>query len=269
MNLSNGEKMKAFLYKPMNVFLRYEDFPGSEPTYVYLAGSAGASTATFPRVVRNTSLAKYRAIMPDWLGCGFSDRPEAFGYTMSDHADIIAQLLDDLQITSCNLVAHSMGGAVAVTLATQRPDLVKRLILAEGNLDTGGGMMSRKFAEVTEDEFVNNGYPKLIQDWQSDSRSGNLSLAVAVGHLQATDPHALHRGFVSLVQGAQPSWRDQLYRLDIPRAYVFGEYSLPDPDFEVLPTHGINVAIVPQAGHLMVYENPDGFAEVVSAISNE
>ena len=253
----------------MNVFLRYEDFPGSEPAHVYLAGSGGASTATFPRVVRNTSLAKYRAIMPDWLGCGFSDRPETFGYTMSDHADTIAQLLDDLHITACNLIAHSMGGAVAITLATQRPDLVKRLILAEGNLDAGGGNFSRSVAEATEDEFVNHRYPKLIQDWRSESRSGNLSLAVLVGYLQATDPHALYRGCVNLVQGVRPSWRDQLYQLTIPRAYVFGEYSLPDPDFEVLPTHGIKVAVVSQAGHPMVYENPDGLAEVISALTNE
>jgi pimeloyl-ACP methyl ester carboxylesterase len=261
--------MKAFLYKPMNAFLRYEDFPGSEPTYVYLGGAAGASTTTFPRVVRNTSLAKYRAIMPDWLGCGFSDHLETFGYTMNDHADTIAQLLDDLHITACNLVAHSMGGAVAITLATQRPDLVKCLILAEGNLDAGGGNFSRSIAEATEDEFVNHRYSKLIQDWRSDSQSGNLGLAVLVGYLQTTDPRALHRGCVNLVQGSEPSWRDQLYQLTIPRAYVFGEYSLPDPDFEVLPIHGIRVATISQAGHSMIYENPDGFAEVVSALTNE
>ena len=261
--------MKAFLYKPMNAFLRYEDFPGSEPTYVFLAGVAGASTATFPRIVRNISLAKHRAIMPDWLGCGFSDHPETFGYTMNDHADTIAQLLDDLHITSCNLIGYSMGGAVAVTLATQRPDLIKRLILVEGNLDAGGGFFSQSVAEVTEDEFVNHKYPKVIQDWRSEGQSGNRVTAALVGHLQVAEPHAVHRCCVSLVQGAQPSWRDQLYQLTIPRAFVFGEYSLPDPDFEVLPEHGIKVAIVPQAGHGMAWENPDGFAEVVSALAND
>lgn len=259
--------MKAFLYKPMNAFLRYQDFPGSEPTHVYLAGAAAASTTVFPRIVRTASLAMYRAIMPDWLGCGFSDHPETFGYTMNDHADTIAQLLDELHITACTLVGHSMGGAVAITLATQRPDLVKRLFLAEGNLDAGGGNFSKSVAEATEDDFVNHRYPELIQDWRSESQSGNLSMAVLVGYLQTAEPHALHRGCVSLVQGAQPSWRDQLYQLTIPRAYVFGEYSLPDADFEILPTHGIKVAIVSQAGHGMVWENPIGFAEAIATLA--
>ena len=33
------------------------------------------------------------------------------------------------------LVAHSMGGAVAIVLAARRPDLVSRLVLTEANLD--------------------------------------------------------------------------------------------------------------------------------------
>ena len=33
--------------------------------------------------------------------------------------------------------AHSMGGSVAIMLASRRPDLVSRLVVAEANLDPG------------------------------------------------------------------------------------------------------------------------------------
>ena len=36
-------------------------------------------------------------------------------------------------------MGHSFGGAGAVQLAFQRPELVKSLLIAEGNLITGGG----------------------------------------------------------------------------------------------------------------------------------
>jgi pimeloyl-ACP methyl ester carboxylesterase len=260
--------MEALFLKHADAFLRYQDLPGSKPPHVFLAGLGGTASALFPRVVRAAPLSTYRAIIPDWLGCGLSDRPETFGYTMNDHADTIAQMLDDLQVTGCTLVGHSMGGAVAITLAAQRPDLVRRLILAEANLDAGGGAFSRSIAEVPEDEFVQRGYHQLIQALQSDSRAGKRN-PIFTGLIQIAAPHALHRSAVSLVQGAQPSWRDQLYQLTMPRAFLFGEYSLPDPDSEILPAHGIKVAVVSRGGHGMVWENPDGFAEAIGALGIE
>ncbi len=216
--------MEAFLLTNADAFLRYFDLPGNQPAHVFLAGLGGAATAIFPRAVRAAPLSAYRAIIPDWLGCGLSDRSETFGYTINDHADTIARLLDHLHVTACSIIGHSMGGAVAITLAAQRPDLVARLILAEANLDAGGGVFSRSVAEVSEDEFVRRGYHQLIQAIRSDSRAGNHNAAILAGFAQLVAPHALHRSAVSLVQGTQPSWRDQLYQLSIPRVCVRGKF---------------------------------------------
>jgi pimeloyl-ACP methyl ester carboxylesterase len=83
-----------------------------------------------------------------------SDRPHHFSYTVTDHADTIAYLLDTLQLQGCVLVGHSFGGAVAITLAAKRPDLVSQPFLAEANLDAGGGLVSKRVAAMSEDEFV-------------------------------------------------------------------------------------------------------------------
>jgi pimeloyl-ACP methyl ester carboxylesterase len=58
--------------------------------------------------------------------------------------------------------------------------------------------------------------------------------------------------------------RERLYAFRIPRAYLFGERELPDPETERLASHGIQVLVVPDAGHDMPYDNPAGLAASVS-----
>jgi pimeloyl-ACP methyl ester carboxylesterase len=74
----------------------------------------------------------------------------------------------------------------------------------------------------------------------------------------------LQRSAASLVAGTIPTMRERLYALNIPRAHIYGERSLPDPDTEEMKTHGIKVGIVPKSGHDMPFENPDGLAEQIA-----
>ncbi len=247
-------------------YLRYFDLPGTEPACVYLAGLGSAASASYPRTVSEPELAVHRSILVDWLGCGYSDRPEQFSYGIDDHTATIAVLLEHLRLKACTVIGHSMGGAVAIVLAAKWPDLVARLVLAEANLGAGGGMFSRSIAHQPEDDFYLHGYQDLLQGLRTTAIGGDKIAALIAGVLQMTDPLALHRTAVSLVQGTQPSWREQLYQLSIPRAYLFGVNSLPDEDAELLPTWGIQVAVVPGAGHSMMVENPTGFASVLGTI---
>lgn len=43
----------------------------------------------------------------------------------------VANLLNRLELSDCNVLGHSMGGKVAMVLARQNPDLVARLIVAD------------------------------------------------------------------------------------------------------------------------------------------
>jgi pimeloyl-ACP methyl ester carboxylesterase len=210
-------------------------------------------------------LSGYRSIIIDWLGCGFSDRPEHFGYTLEDHAATVSALLDHLHLGANIIVGHSMGGAVAIALADQRPDLVAQLILAEANLNAGGGSFSSSIARQTEEEFVKDGYLKLLQGYQTRAIEGDLIAATLLGVFRVSEPFALHRSAVGLVQGTKPVMRELLFQLSMPVMYVAGEQSLPDPDFDMLRAKGYETGIVPDAGHRMVSDNPSGFAEVVGS----
>ncbi len=155
--------MDTFFLAQWQAYLRYFDLPGTGPTSVYLAGLGGAASAVYPRSVCEPGLAPRRSFIVDWLGCGYSDRPEQFSYSIDDHAATIAALLEHLRLTACTVIGHSMGGAVAIVLAAKWPDLVARLVLAEANLDAGGGMFSQSIAHQSEADFIRHGYQELLQ----------------------------------------------------------------------------------------------------------
>ena len=71
------------------------------------------------------------------------------------------------------------------------------------------------------------------------------------------------RSSLSLVEGQFPTWRKILYKLPTAKVFIFGEQSLPDPDWERLQTEHIQVRVIPNAGHSMAWENPQGLSDVI------
>jgi pimeloyl-ACP methyl ester carboxylesterase len=61
-----------------------------------------------------------RTLVPDLFGCGDSDRPHAddtSGYGFAWHAELIARMLDQLEVPAVDVIGHGYGGSVAVQLA--------------------------------------------------------------------------------------------------------------------------------------------------------
>jgi 4,5:9,10-diseco-3-hydroxy-5,9,17-trioxoandrosta-1(10),2-diene-4-oate hydrolase len=79
----------------------------------------------------------YRAIVPDTMGYGYSTKLEEGAFSLSDVAAQYKALLDSLGIARATVVGNSQGGAIAVTMALEYPDLVDKLVLmAPGGLET-------------------------------------------------------------------------------------------------------------------------------------
>ena len=72
---------------------------------------------------------KYRCIAPDHIGCGFSDKPQDYNYTLSTHIDNLEQLVNSLGLKDITLVMHDWGGSIGMGLAVRQPKLIKRLVL--------------------------------------------------------------------------------------------------------------------------------------------
>jgi pimeloyl-ACP methyl ester carboxylesterase len=79
--------------------------------------------------IRALAAAGFRVIVPDQIGFGKSSKPTFF-MGFDQHARDMAALLDHLQVAKVDIVAHSMGGMLAVRFTRTYPGRVDRLLLA-------------------------------------------------------------------------------------------------------------------------------------------
>ena len=249
--------MQDFVLRGSKVRMRYHDFPGDGIPILFIHGLGCAGSFDYPNVASQPPLAGYRRILVDLLGSGYSDKPNDFGYTVSDHAEYLAGFVASLDVNRFVLFGHSLGGSVALSLADRCRDRLARIVLSEANLDSGGGVFSRSIAAYAESDFLERGFHEIIaQNRQASNETWAASCAV-------TTPVALYRSAQSVIAGQSPSWRDMLYALDCPKTFIFGEHSLPDPDLSVLQDHRVHIEVVDKAGHSMAWENPQGLADAI------
>jgi len=74
----------------------------------------------------------YRAIVPDHIGCGLSDKPDDahYRYTLEQRVADFEAFLDHLELPGpVTLVAHDWGGMIAMAWAVRHPERVGRIVL--------------------------------------------------------------------------------------------------------------------------------------------
>jgi 3-oxoadipate enol-lactonase len=105
--------------------LHYLERGAGEPVVlIHGLGSSGADWAFQVPALEGS----FRVIVPDLPGCGHSPKPD-HAYSVASWAESVWQMLDALAVNQPNLVGFSMGGAVALEMALQRPGAVPRLAL--------------------------------------------------------------------------------------------------------------------------------------------
>jgi haloalkane dehalogenase len=80
---------------------------------------------------------EYRVVVPDHIGCGLSDKPDAgrYPYTLERRVQDVESLLERLGVTeNVTLVLHDWGGMIGLAYAHRRPGRVRRLVV----LNTAG-----------------------------------------------------------------------------------------------------------------------------------
>ncbi|MFM9597682.1 alpha/beta hydrolase, partial [Streptomyces scabiei] len=78
--------------------------------------------------------------------------------------------------------------------------------------------------------------------------------------LQHAHPAMLHRGAVSLLADRSPSFLQTLGMLRMPRTLLVGERT--EVDLGIVPDD-VPIIRVPNAGHSMMSENPEGFVRAI------
>ncbi|CAM5373274.1 alpha/beta hydrolase [Streptomyces spiroverticillatus] len=239
--------------------MRWVELPGEEPCRVYVHGLGGIS-GMFVEGASHPALAGRRSLLVDLLGFGVSDRPDDFDYSLEAHAGALARLLEAAGVFGAEVVAHSMGGSVALVLADRWPELVSKLVLVHANLDAitpvKGAPGSGGIAAYGEEEFLATGWDALRatagETWWST--------------MKTCGPRALHRSAVGLTRGSEPMMRDLLLDLKIPRGYLLPEDDVDFRGGEELTAAGVEVIAVPDCGHNVMTDNVDGFARATAAV---
>ncbi|MBD2258658.1 alpha/beta fold hydrolase [Pseudanabaena sp. FACHB-2040] len=73
----------------------------------------------------------FRAIAPDWIGHGFSDKPDRrdFSYTAEAFVEALAEFVEALELARFHLVVQGFLGSVGLLYALRYPDRVERLAI--------------------------------------------------------------------------------------------------------------------------------------------
>ncbi|MDH3761072.1 MAG: alpha/beta fold hydrolase [Gammaproteobacteria bacterium] len=187
-------------------------------------------------------------------------------------AEDVAALLQSLNLGACNLLGHSMGGKVAMTLAVSHPGLVGRLIVAD----------------IAPVSYFHH-YDDLIEPILALPLGALKSRAEADQLLRQNIPEDQLRAFLLQNLLREPegwrwrvNWRaiqrdmefltgfDDLphgWRIEKPTLFIRGARSdyVGDAEIDVIHRHfaGAEIATIEDAGHWLHAEKPEIFARLV------
>jgi len=105
-------------------------YPGPGPTLVMVHGFA-SSTYTWEQIAPPLNRLGYNIVALDLKGFGWSDKPRGATYDVVTLKHEVHKFVDGLGLQRYALVGHSLGGAVAVLSALDRPEQIERLILVD------------------------------------------------------------------------------------------------------------------------------------------
>jgi haloalkane dehalogenase len=72
---------------------------------------------------------RFRCIAPDYLGFGLSDRPAGFGYKIHEHAAVVGEFVDHLNLDGFLTMGQDWGGPISMAVAVERADRVHGIVL--------------------------------------------------------------------------------------------------------------------------------------------
>lgn len=225
---------------------------------VFLHGLGDSAILTFEDIARHPTLTGKSSLLIDLPGFGYGHAPDDWPATMEDHAQTVISLLDHLDVRRATVVGHSMGGSLALLVASTIPDRVEQLILAEPLLLPEQSTLGKAIAKRPERAFVERGYAMLVLATRRQALRGEQAAQGFREPLQRANPVILHRSAVSLLSERRPSFLDMLRNLTVRWALLVGGRSTG-----YLEGMGVDEGrrvVIPDAGHSMMTERPDVFA---------
>ena len=233
----------------------------------------------------------YRTLALDLRGHGDSGRADPARYDYDFHVRDLECAFEALGVARLVLAGHSLGGRVATLFAGRHTDQIAGLVLVDSGpeLDSRGTLRIRLDMERTDSaggsgaiaseaeyaRLLSIAYPAARPDAIARMARHGLRARPGGGFERKTDPafHAGARG-MSAVEAAERDRRmtaslwEALARVESPALVVRGAASdvlsadVADRMADDVLRAG-RLAVVPRAGHSVMTDNPEGFAEAM------
>jgi pimeloyl-ACP methyl ester carboxylesterase len=255
---------------------------GRGPLLLLVHGIAGSSE-TWELPMRRLA-DRFTVLAPDLPGHGRSDPPLG-DYSLGATASMLRDLLLALGHGRATLVGHSLGGGVVMQAAYQFPELCERLVLeSSGGLGTEVSSLLRALSMPGTGAVMRLGFPHRGLEW-ADRAAGVLtriglrpspSVREYWRSYRALADAEVRRSFLRTLRavvgprGQLVSATDRLYLTsEVPSLIVWGRHDRIIPADHALAAHrampGSKLVLLPGLGHFPHAEDPDRFADVVSA----
>lgn len=115
--------------KTENFMTNYHDEGEGFPVLlVHGSGPGVTAWANWRLVIPKLSKSR-RVIAPDMVGFGYTDRPDGIEYNMKTWVKQAVDLLDALGIEQTDIVGNSFGGALALSMAIDYPERIRKVVL--------------------------------------------------------------------------------------------------------------------------------------------
>ncbi|MCL4488768.1 MAG: alpha/beta hydrolase [Chloroflexi bacterium] len=246
--------------------LYYELHGPADADVLVLSNGILMSTASWP--FQTPVLSKhYRLLLYDCRGQWQSDHP-AEPYSMELHAEDLAALLDALHIRRAHIGGVSYGSEISLAFALGYPDRVQSLVISSAASELGpvlwGVIKAWAGAARAHDAelFYNVTYPyNFSRHWIA---ANPKMLAQARARYETLDFDAV----VNLCQAFMKlNLTKDLHKITAPTLLMFGEEDVLKPryysDLILAEMPQTEFAILPKAGHALMWEQPDVFNSLV------
>ena len=122
---------------PDGLRMHYVDEGPSDAEAVLLLHGQPSWSFLYRKVIGRLTEHGLRAVAPDLVGFGRSDKPAArTAHSVRGHVDWMAQFADVVGLRNVTLVVQDWGGPIGLGLLTERPGLVRRVVAANTALHT-------------------------------------------------------------------------------------------------------------------------------------
>jgi pimeloyl-ACP methyl ester carboxylesterase len=228
-----------------------------------LSHGAGGSYLHWPAEIRH--LAGEDVLAIDLPGHGASD--EEGKETIDAYTGSVLEFMDYLDIGQAVIAGHSMGSAIAQKLSLDSPQRVRGLILigAGARLSVHPKLIEYCSSESTYPEAVS-----LVMEWAFSSRADRRLVELA-GQWMVELPASVLQGDFLACDAFDV--RDRVEEIEQPALVICGADDQMTPvrfsDYLTERLPNAHFEMVPNAGHMVMLEQPEIVAELVKGFLDD